>query len=118
MISNEFLCGFIVFETGQLAPITHKGPYNVSVTPAGPGAYLLQLGSALNPPSGDDLDADVSTSRTPGNQPTGWNLAPTANPGEYRLDLWESIAGLVTVAQSGGIVVRVAIKRVEPRTTI
>lgn len=131
MISNEFLCGFVVFTTGSPAdpplvpggpPIVMLGSYNIKVirNPAIlMGSYLLQLGLALNPPSGDDLDAEVTTERTPAGKATGWNLKPTSNPGEYQLDLWES-AGLGNVVDSNteDIFVRVAIKRVEPRTTV
>lgn len=129
MISNEFLCGFVVFVTGagNAQPTARPGAYNIRVTlGAAPGNFRLHLGSALNPPSGDDLDADWATSLTTDGRLTGCCINPDPLiPGDYILHLWEAVAdgalapGHMAIAEgvSGGTVVRVAIKRVEPRTS-
>jgi hypothetical protein len=129
MVKN--LVGFISFITAAspAEPDVFDTPYNMSARRAVngnapvPGRYILTVGKGLPPPIDNDLSAKVSLSKTPGGLFTTANLA--VNPvlaangdREYILDVAEAtLLGALLVSDTAGVVIRVDIERVNPRTT-
>lgn len=129
-IKNEVLAGHLTFGTTQApnAPNVALGAYNAKLRRSGNsvGVYILTVSHIMGPPIDDDLDLNVTSSKIPGAGAVTWNgwtvrvLGVDANGDrEYELRGRESLADGTAIipSDSANIVVRVTVKRVNPRAT-